>query len=106
MSFISRASKTTFTPLLGMSDVVLLFLNEPSSPSEVEAARNRSVVTMTIDDAKHIPVEERAKIIASYLPYEREARTKGVPMLGSGRIFTYTEESITEPTLEYVPPHW
>src|SRR5262245_33812763 len=32
-------------------------------------------------------VEEREKIIASYPPHEREARTKGVPTLGSGRVF-------------------
>ena len=49
---------------------------------------------MTIDDAEHYSPEERAKIIASYPPHEREARTKGVPVLGSGRIFPVEEEAI------------
>lgn len=89
---------TTFTPLQGMSDVVIRFLNEPS--------KDRGVVTMTIADALHIKPEDRARIIASFPLHERDARSKGVPMLGSGRIFPYADESISEPTLDYVPPHW
>lgn len=88
----------TFTPLKGRSAVVIRFLDEPSP--------DRAVVTMTIDDALHIPASERAKIIAAYLPHEREARARGVPVLGSGRIFLASEASITEPPLEYIPPYW
>jgi phage terminase large subunit-like protein len=88
----------TFTPLKGRSTVVIRFLDEPSP--------DRGVVTMTIDDALHIPATERTRIIAGYLPHEREARARGVPMLGSGRIFTVTEASITEPPVEQVPPYW
>ena len=87
----------TFTPLKGMSSVVARYLLEPSP--------DRTVVTMTIDDAEHFSPEERAKIIASYPPHEREARTKGVPSLGSGRIFPIPEESIVvEPFA--IPKHW
>jgi phage terminase large subunit-like protein len=82
----------TFTPLKGRSSVVLRFLDEPSP--------DRGVVTMTIEDALHIPPEERAKIIAGYLPHEREARARGVPMLGSGRIFMASEATIAEPPIE------
>ena len=88
----------TFTPLLGMSTVVMRYLNEKSP--------DRGVVSMTIEDALHIPAEERAKIIAGYPAHEREARAKGIPMLGSGRIFAYSEEQVSEPTMSYVPPHW
>lgn len=48
----------TFTPLKGMSSVVSRYLLEPSD--------DRTVVTMTIDDAEHYTPQERAKIIASY----------------------------------------
>jgi phage terminase large subunit-like protein len=89
---------TTFTPLKGITGVVNRFINEKSP--------DRGHVTMTIYDAEHIAPEDRAAIIAGYPAHEREARSKGVPMLGSGRIFPYSEESITEPTLEYIPPHW
>lgn len=88
----------TFTPLKGRSAVVLRFLDEPSP--------DRAVITMTIDDALHIPAEERAKIIAAYLPHEREARARGVPTLGSGRIFMAPEDSVTEAPIEFVPSHW
>jgi phage terminase large subunit-like protein len=88
----------TFTPLKGRSSVVLRFLDEPSP--------DRSVTSMTIEDALHISPEERAKIIAAFLPHEREARARGVPTLGSGRIFMAPEESILEAPIEYIPAHW
>lgn len=88
----------TFTPLKGRSAVVLRFLDEPSS--------DRGIVTMTIDDALHIPAEERARIVASWPPHEREARARGVPILGSGRIFTTVEEAITETPPDHVPAYW
>jgi hypothetical protein len=61
---------------------------------------------MTIEDALHIPASERERIVAAYLPHEREARARGVPTLGSGRIFMAPEESIREAPLDYIPPHW
>ncbi len=88
----------TFTPLKGRSSVVLRFLDEPSP--------DREVITMTIEDALHISAEERAKIIAGFLPHEREARARGVPTMGSGRIFMAPEETIIEAPLEYIPTYW
>lgn len=76
----------TFTPLLGMSDVVRRFL--------MEAHRDRIDINMTIEDAEHIPPSERQKIIDSYPAHEREARIRGTPILGSGRIFPMAEEVI------------
>ena len=76
----------TFTPLEGMSSVVARYLMEQSP--------DRVVTRMTIDDADHYTPEQRQKIIDSYPPHEREARTKGIPAMGSGRIFPVTEESI------------
>jgi phage terminase large subunit-like protein len=87
----------TFTPLLGMSETVRRFLLEPSP--------DRSVTTMIIDDAEHFSDEERARIIASYPAHEREARTKGIPTLGSGRIFPISEEMLAIEHREF-PKHW
>ncbi|WP_348641181.1 hypothetical protein [Mesorhizobium sp. B2-3-14] len=42
---------------------------------------------MTIDDAAHYSPEQRAAIIGAYPEHERQARAKGIPVLGSGRIF-------------------
>jgi phage terminase large subunit-like protein len=76
----------SFTPLLGMSSVVKRFLLE-NSP-------DRHDTNMTIEDALHIPAEERQRIINSFPAHEREARSKGTPVLGSGRIFPVAEEDI------------
>jgi phage terminase large subunit-like protein len=55
----------TFTPLLGVSEVVRRFLLEQSP--------DRHITTMTIDDVAHYSAEEKARIIASY------ARMSGKP---------------------------
>lgn len=92
MEGITRTNATgglirmTFTPLKGMSSVVARYLMEDSP--------DRAVVRMTIDDAEHYSPEDRQKIIDSYPPHEREARVKGNPSLGSGRIFPVMEEDI------------
>lgn len=87
----------TFTPLLGMSNVVRRFL--------IDKPPGSHVTTMTIDDAEHYTPERRAQIVAGYAPHEREARSKGIPSLGSGRVFPVTEESIAEHAIE-IPAHW
>ena len=66
---------------------------------------SRHVVSMTIDDVDHYTAEEKARIIASYPAHEREARTKGIPTMGSGRVFPVTEESITVASFA-IPDHW
>lgn len=87
----------TFTPLLGRSDVVNRFLDEESP--------DRSDTVMTIEEAMHIPPEERQRIIDSYAPHERQARIRGEPILGAGRIFPVVEEDITVPAFA-IPRYW
>lgn len=71
-----------------------------------DGAKDRIVITATIEDALHFSQEERDRIAASYPPHEREARTKGVPIMGSGRIFPVSESTITVEPLARVPIHW
>lgn len=66
---------------------------------------SRAVIRMTIDDAEHYTPEQRAAIIASYPAHEREARAKGIPTLGSGRIFPI-EESLVAVDAVDIPRHW
>lgn len=87
----------TFTPLKGMSAVVARYL--------LEESEDRQVISMTIDDALHYTPEERAKIVASYPAHERDARTKGLPTMGSGLIFPVVEDDITVEPFE-IPAHW
>jgi hypothetical protein len=66
---------------------------------------SRVVVSMTIDDVDHYTAEDKARIIASYPAHEREARAKGIPTMGSGRIFPIEEAMITvEPRA--IERHW
>jgi phage terminase large subunit-like protein len=88
----------TFTPLLGHSQVVLRFI-ESKSP-------DRGITRMTIDDADHITEDDRKKIVAGYLPHQRDARARGLPLLGSGAIFQFSDDQISEPYISHIPAHW
>lgn len=65
----------------------------------------RSVTVMTIEDVDHYSTAQKAQIIASYPAHEREARAKGIPTMGSGRIFPVEESLITVPPMP-IPKHW
>lgn len=91
------SSILTFTPLQGQSKVVRRFLTEKDV--------HRSVTVMTIDEAEHIPAEERERIVARYPEHERDARARGVPILGSGQIFPIAESRILVPPFR-VPEYW
>lgn len=88
---------STFTPLKGMSGVVRRFL--------LEKPPGTHVTSMTIEDALHYTPEQRAEIIAGYPPHEREARAKGIPTMGSGRVFPIEEDEIRIQPFA-IPSHW
>ena len=102
---VSRVSKKkgtvllTLTPLLGMSTVVKYFYPSPDTI-------DRGLVMMTIDEVDHIDEETKRKRIAGYRAHEREARTKGIPMLGSGRVFPMPEDTISIAPISGIPPLW
>ena len=87
----------TFTPLLGMSKVVKRFLTEKPEGT--------NVTRMTIDDAEHYTPEERARIIATYPEHEREARARGIPIMGSGLVFPVAESVLKVEPFQ-IPNHW
>lgn len=60
---------------------------------------------MTIDDAEHYTPAQRQAIIDSYPEHEREARIKGIPSMGSGRVFPVSDEIILIDPIA-IPPHW
>jgi phage terminase large subunit-like protein len=92
----------TFTPLLGMSEVVLHFLPDGREP---EAVQGRFVVIATWDDVPHLSETAKAELLASIPPHLRDARTKGVPQLGSGAIYPVPESDIVVQPFEW-PRHW
>jgi phage terminase large subunit-like protein len=88
----------TLTPLLGMSNVVRQFYPDQGHP-------DRGLVMMTLEEAEHFDAEKRRKAIESYLPHEREARSKGIPMLGEGAVYQLSEDMITEDPIQ-APAWW
>lgn len=66
---------------------------------------SRHVTSMTIYDVDHYSEAEREQIIASYPAHEREARAKGIPTMGSGRVFPVADELIRTPRIS-IPAHW
>lgn len=56
---------------------------------------SRAIVMAGWDHAPHLNEKTKAELLASYPPHEREARTQGKPVLGSGRVFPVPEEQIT-----------
>jgi phage terminase large subunit-like protein len=92
---------TTFTPLLGMSEMVTQFL-EPES----EASRDsKYVVQAGWKDVPHLDAEERRKLIANTPPYQIKTRTEGEPALGAGAIYPIAESDITVPH-RAIPEDW
>jgi len=57
------------------------------------------------DDVPHLSAKQKAELLAAYPEHERDARSKGIPMLGSGAVFPIDEASITVPPRE-IPKHW
>jgi phage terminase large subunit-like protein len=92
-----RPNLITFTPLLGMSVVVHRFV--------LDKVPGTHVTQMTIDDAEHYSAEERAKIIAQYPAFERDARTRGIPMRGSGAVFPIDQAEVQCEGFK-IPDHW
>lgn len=88
----------TFTPLLGMSNVVMRFLHG--------VHQDRNVTNMTIEDVEHYSEEQKRRIIEAYPAHEREARAMGIPMLGSGRIYPVAEEALRESDIGTLPSYW
>jgi phage terminase large subunit-like protein len=88
---------TTLTPLMGVSNVVKRFyLDKPAGTH---------LTMMDIEDAEHYTPEQRAQIIASYPAHERKARTKGIPQLGSGRVFPIDDTDLRVSAFS-IPSHW
>lgn len=60
-----------------------------------EVSNTKYVVSATWDDAPHLDDQAKKELWDAMPPHQRDARTKGVPQLGSGVIYPIREERIT-----------
>jgi len=100
----------TMTPEEGFTSVVTGFMTE--------LKHGQACVTATWDDAKHTETTKNHKagdthltdakkkqILAALPPWQRDMRSKGIPLMGSGLVFPIKEESIVIDPIE-IPRHW
>lgn len=94
----------TFTPLMGMSKVVLSFLPN-GQLGEEQSSESKFVVMATWDDVPHLNDAVKKELWESIPPFQRDARSKGVPQLGAGAIFPVPESDIVVDDFK-IPDHW
>jgi phage terminase large subunit-like protein len=78
----------TFTPMLGLSEVAMRFLPDGKAPGE----GGPHVTFIEWDDVPHLDAKSKQELLNSIPPYQRDARSKGVPQLGSGAIYPISED--------------
>ena len=94
---------STFTPLEGLSETVMHFL--PDGQIGERKDGDRFLVMATWDDAPHLSPAIKKALWDALPPHQRDARSKGIPQLGSGAIFPVPESDITcDPFV--IPEHW
>ena len=87
----------TFTPENGMTPLVCQFM-EAIQPGQY-------LQNVTWDDAPHLTEDVKEQLLGAIPEYQRDMRSKGIPVLGSGVIFPISDADITCEPFE-CPDHW
>lgn len=87
----------TLTPENGKTELVSSFMDEE--------AEGRYMQTATWDDAPHLSEKQKKDILAAYPPYQRDMRSRGVPLMGAGLIFEYGRDELGVKRFE-IPDHF
>ena len=97
----------TFTPLKGPTQLITNFLGDVSVADIQDGAisKHKHVTTCTWDDIPHMTENDKEAAMASYSPHQRDARSKGIPALGSGVIYPVPLSEYVIKPFE-IPKHW
>ena len=87
----------TFTPENGRTELVVKFMDNPSPQQYMQRA--------TWDDAYHMAEDTKESLLAEYPEWQRDMRSKGLPLLGAGLIFDIGNKEIECDQFE-CPGHW
>ncbi len=87
----------TFTPENGRTELVVQFMDTPGASDYLQRA--------TWDDAPHMMQETKDRLLSQYPAWQRDMRSRGEPLLGSGLIFDIADDEIKCQAFE-CPPHW
>jgi phage terminase large subunit-like protein len=94
----------TFTPLDGLTDIVLTYLPGGQIVDESQSV-GQFLIMIGWDDAPHLSAKDKELLFSLMPPYQRDARTKGIPQLGSGAIYPIPEMDILVDPFE-IPDFW
>lgn len=102
--FSGGCAYLTFTPLQGLTPTVLVFLPDGQIP-EQPSCGSKYVVNAGWDDVPHLSEQAKAELLAAIPPYQRDARSRGLPVLGAGMIYPVPEEAYLVEDMP-IPAHW
>lgn len=66
---------------------------------------SRFMINASWDDAPHLDEKAKAELKGAYPPYQVDARTKGIPQLGSGAIYPVGETEVLVDPFD-IPLYW
>ena len=101
----------TATPLQGLTKLMLLYLPElaPTTDDDKNAgpvsSGSKVAIMVSWEDVPHLSESQKKAILASIPAWQRDARTKGVPQLGSGAIYQIPESDVVVQGFE-IPKFW
>jgi phage terminase large subunit-like protein len=96
----------TFTPLKGLTPVVMTYLPNGYEDGMTEAVTdNRALVMAGWDDVPHLSDEQKRKMLAETPPHLIDARSKGIPSIGSGAVYPLAESEFLVNDMP-IPAHW
>lgn len=71
----------------------------------VDQVKSRCIITATWDDAPHLSKPIRDELSKTIPEYQRDARMRGIPHLGSGLIYPIALDDLLVDDF-IIPPHW
>ncbi len=82
----------TFTPLKGLTKVVLTSLPGGYEPGMTQSVtKDKALVMAGWDDVPHLTEKQKATMISETPPHLIDARSKGIPSIGSGAVYPLAE---------------
>ena len=89
---------STYTPMKGLTAVTREFLR-------LDKPQSKWYCTATWDDVGHLTEKDKQELWDTIPIHERDARTKGIPTIGVGKIYPVDMETLLIDPME-IPKHW
>lgn len=95
----------TFTPLKGLTPIVMKYMPDGYNDERIVVNGDRALIMAGWDDVPHLGEAEKQKMLAECEPHLIDARTKGIPHIGSGAIYPVPETDVFVDDIP-IPEHW